>query len=202
MEPPPARPDWLCHGLTTKRQPCKKHHLQGSNYCSFHQGQGSEEKNESVPPPSTKPPPSKSPPPSKQQCSATCQTGKRCSKNSSGPDGLCTLHRNREMTAEERKKKQDEERVREEEERKERDRKFWDDLSRRFGSYYSSGPPPQVLSALKSFNLPETTDYDTVKKTYRKLALKHHPDKGGKEELFKQLNQQYEYLTSYYNTKK
>ena len=33
-----------------------------------------------------------------------------------------------------------------------------------------------------------------IKKAHRKLALKHHPDKGGDSEKFKEINQAYEVL--------
>ena len=33
---------------------------------------------------------------------------------------------------------------------------------------------------------------EAVKKQYRKLAMKHHPDRGGNEEVFKQINNEYE----------
>jgi DnaJ-class molecular chaperone len=36
---------------------------------------------------------------------------------------------------------------------------------------------------------------EELKKAYRKLALEHHPDKGGDEEKFKQITESYETLT-------
>ena len=33
---------------------------------------------------------------------------------------------------------------------------------------------------------------EAVKKQYRKLAMKYHPDRGGNEEIFKQINNEYE----------
>ena len=36
---------------------------------------------------------------------------------------------------------------------------------------------------------------DEIKKAYRKLALKHHPDKGGEQEKFKEINEAYQTLS-------
>merc|ERR1719215_1425728 len=38
-------------------------------------------------------------------------------------------------------------------------------------------------------------DPKTIKKAYRKLCLKHHPDKGGDEHTFKEINAAYEILS-------
>jgi len=40
----------------------------------------------------------------------------------------------------------------------------------------------------------ENAPIDEIKKTYRKLAMEHHPDKGGDEEKFKKISQAYETL--------
>lgn len=36
---------------------------------------------------------------------------------------------------------------------------------------------------------------DEIKKAFRKLAQKHHPDAGGNEETFKEINEAYEVLS-------
>lgn len=41
-----------------------------------------------------------------------------------------------------------------------------------------------------------TATQDEIKKAYRKLALRYHPDKGGDQELFKKLNGAYEILSN------
>lgn len=35
---------------------------------------------------------------------------------------------------------------------------------------------------------------DEIRKAYRRLAVKHHPDKGGDEELFKKISQAYDVM--------
>ena len=38
----------------------------------------------------------------------------------------------------------------------------------------------------------ETSSQDEIKKAYRKLAVKHHPDKGGSEDTFKKISEAYD----------
>ena len=41
----------------------------------------------------------------------------------------------------------------------------------------------------------ENATGDDIKKAYRKLAMEHHPDKGGNEEQFKKISQAYDTLS-------
>jgi DnaJ-class molecular chaperone len=44
-------------------------------------------------------------------------------------------------------------------------------------------------------NIEKTATQDEIKKAFRKLAHKHHPDKGGDEEKFKEINKAYQILS-------
>jgi curved DNA-binding protein len=44
--------------------------------------------------------------------------------------------------------------------------------------------------------VPRTASQDEIKKAYRKLAMKHHPDKGGNEEKFKEISTAYDILSN------
>ena len=41
----------------------------------------------------------------------------------------------------------------------------------------------------------ENATQEEIKKTYRKLAMEHHPDKGGNEETFKKISEAYDVLS-------
>lgn len=46
----------------------------------------------------------------------------------------------------------------------------------------------------KILGINESTTQDEIKKTFRKLSLKHHPDKGGDSNMFKKINEAYQIL--------
>lgn len=53
------------------------------------------------------------------------------------------------------------------------------------------------MSQYKILGLSETADSDQIKKAYRKLSLKYHPDKiGGDKEMFHKINEAYNYLVN------
>lgn len=46
----------------------------------------------------------------------------------------------------------------------------------------------------KTLNVEKSASQDDIKKAYRKLAMKHHPDKGGDSEKFKEINEAFDVL--------
>lgn len=44
----------------------------------------------------------------------------------------------------------------------------------------------------------ESTPWDQIKKAFRKLAMQHHPDKGGDAEMFKKVRAAFEVLQNKY----
>ena len=46
----------------------------------------------------------------------------------------------------------------------------------------------------KVLGVPESSTQEAIKKAYRKLSLKHHPDRGGDAEQFKRINEAYSIL--------
>ena len=45
--------------------------------------------------------------------------------------------------------------------------------------------------ACKVLGVSDDAEKDTIKKAYHKLALKHHPDKGGDAETFREVSEAY-----------
>lgn len=52
------------------------------------------------------------------------------------------------------------------------------------------------MSPFKTLGVPDTATLDEIKKAYKKLAVQHHPDKGGDAEKFKQITTAYEKINS------
>ena len=50
----------------------------------------------------------------------------------------------------------------------------------------------QTPDYYKTLGVPRDADADTIKKAFRKLARKYHPDAGGDEAKFKEINEAYE----------
>jgi DnaJ family protein A protein 2 len=60
-------------------------------------------------------------------------------------------------------------------------------------------PEPQDVDTNKLYEVlgvPKTATPDEIKKAFRKLAVKHHPDKGGDPEKFKDINAAHEILSN------
>ena len=48
----------------------------------------------------------------------------------------------------------------------------------------------------KILNVDKNDDLDKIRKSYRKLQFKYHPDKGGSEEMFIKINEAYDILSN------
>ena len=58
--------------------------------------------------------------------------------------------------------------------------------------------PDSQLESLKVLQLTPPVSYNEIKKQYKRLASKHHPDKGGSKELIQQINQAMATLSQHY----
>lgn len=54
------------------------------------------------------------------------------------------------------------------------------------------------LEALQTLGLPADATWDMVERVYRRLAAKHHPDKGGDAARFREIRAAYEILLRCY----
>ena len=50
------------------------------------------------------------------------------------------------------------------------------------------------MDLYKILDITKNASSDEIRKAFRKLSLKHHPDRGGNEEEFKKLNRAFEIL--------
>lgn len=51
------------------------------------------------------------------------------------------------------------------------------------------------MSHYDTLQLPKNASKDDIKKAYKKLALQHHPDKGGNQDIFSKIREAYEVLS-------
>ena len=51
------------------------------------------------------------------------------------------------------------------------------------------------MNPYKTLNVTEDASFDDIKRSYKSLAQKHHPDKNGDEETFKQIKEAFEILS-------
>ena len=95
-----------------------------------------------------------------------------------------TIRQEKKRIEEEENKKRQEnkKRKRQEEEERERDYKKKDTTT------------TNIIKNLRILELYNTTDYTIITKQYKKLCLKHHPDKGGDKVNFQQINNAHEEL--------
>ncbi|OZG71279.1 hypothetical protein BTA51_21775 [Hahella sp. CCB-MM4] len=57
--------------------------------------------------------------------------------------------------------------------------------------------PSQHKEALQTLGCESDTDWHTIKIQYRKLAMEHHPDRGGNAQTFAEIREAYEILKLY-----
>ena len=50
------------------------------------------------------------------------------------------------------------------------------------------------MDLYKILEIEKNSSQDQIKKAFRKLSLKHHPDRGGNEEEFKKINRAFQIL--------
>ena len=65
------------------------------------------------------------------------------------------------------------------------------------GGGFPFGAQPRAADTklYDSLGLAKDASQDEIKKAYKKLALQHHPDKGGEEEAFTSVQQAFEVLS-------
>ena len=77
--------------------------------------------------------------------------------------------------------------------------------NKNFNNWYSQGffgfkdmeKPKDINYPYNVFKLKKSASHDDVKKAYRKSILKAHPDKGGSNELFRKIQEAWEYFTNF-----
>lgn len=69
-------------------------------------------------------------------------------------------------------------------------------LNQFWGKYIAAD---ERADALAVFSLPVTTTYSDIKKSYRRLAMLHHPDRGGNATIFQSVNRAFGVLQRLYD---
>lgn len=69
-------------------------------------------------------------------------------------------------------------------------------LLNHFWQHYFNAPKKQT--ALATLGLSEPVDFKTIKLQYRRLAMQHHPDRGGDADTLIQIHQAMQCLQQYY----
>ena len=108
---------------------------------------------------------------------------------------------NQKKQEEERKKREEEQRKREEEQRKqdENRRKQEEQKKKKNRKIYEKLPTGEYC--VDVMELGEDQTWENVRRKYRELCLRYHPDKRGDGEKFKKMKQAYDRLEIYFNKK-
>ena len=72
--------------------------------------------------------------------------------------------------------------------------KYYDKRTKSNHKTSNSSSDSILVEHFKVLGISKTSDLTLIKKTYRKLCLKHHPDKGGRKEDFIKITNSYEYI--------
>lgn len=78
----------------------------------------------------------------------------------------------------------------------------WNSQEQKFSDFSNVVHEDMFAQSLKILELAKGSTWEEVKAAYKKLALIHHPDKGGDAEEFKKINAAYSYLDSYFEARK
>jgi len=80
-----------------------------------------------------------------------------------------------------------------------------EDVDSLLNNFWKQAAPPlkpqEQQEALRILELEEPVDYSTLKRQYRRLAMKHHPDRGGDAEELKRINAAMALLSNLYRTR-
>jgi hypothetical protein len=127
------------------------------------------------------------------QCEGTGKRGGRCRARAAAGSAFCYRCLLAELQADRLQRQAEDERLRAEEERR---RKEWEEHCRRFDEFMAD--PIRFFrrgGALETLGLADGATADEVKAAFRRLALLHHPDRGGDAAKFREMLAAYEEAT-------